>query len=149
LQLAPSEQNACLTVNEYETLLMRHDLTDVLREPFRFAVEKARHVWNEPRAVPLKARAYARYDVMQAANQLIDVLGLPISRLEQWAARALAKPAERLFGVKRSVDLLVSDINSTGRAEIVEGTYQSPILIHWRGTSAGVRTVQASLTEFV
>ncbi len=54
---------------------MRHDLADVLREPFRFAVEKARHVWNEPRAVPLKARAYARYDVMQAANQLIDVLG--------------------------------------------------------------------------
>ena len=149
LELAPGERDACLTVNEYETLLMRHDLTDVLREPFRFAAEKARHVWNEPRAVPLKARAYARYDVVQAANQLVDVLGLPTSRLEQWAARALAKPAERLFGVKRSVDLLVSDTNPTGRAEIVEGTYQSPILIHWRGVAGGARTVRASLTEFV
>ena len=149
LELAPGERDACLTVNEYETLLMRHDLTDVLREPFRFAAEKARHVWNEPRAVPLKARAYARYDVVQAANQLVDVLGLPTSRLEQWAAHALAKPAERLFGVKRSVDLLVSDANPTGRAEIVEGTYQSPILIHWRGAAGGARTVRASLTEFV
>ena len=149
LELPPGERDACLTVNEYETLLMRHDLTDVLREPFRFAAEKARHVWNEPRAVPLKARAYARYDVVQAANQLVDVLGLPTSRLEQWAARALAKPAERLFGVKRSVDLLVSDTNPTGRAEIVEGTYQSPILIHWRDATAGARTVRASLTEFV
>ncbi len=149
LELAPGEHDACLTVNEYETLLMRHDLTDVLREPFRFAAEKARHVWNEPRAVPLKARAYARYDVVQAANQLVDVLGLPTSRIEQWAARALAKPAERLFGVKRRVDLLVSDDNPSGRPALVEGTYQSPILIHWRGAVGGTRTVRASLTEFV
>ena len=149
LELAQGEQDACLTVNEYETLLMRHDLTEVLREPFRFAAEKARHLWNEPRAVPLKARAYARYDVVQSVNQLVDVLGLPTSRIEQWAARALAKPAERLFGVKRSVDLLVSDANPNGRTSIVEGTYQSPILIHWRGAERGARTVRASLTEFV
>lgn len=149
LELAPGERNACLTVNEYETLLMRHDLTDVLHEPFRFAAEKARHVWDEPRTVPLKARAYVRYDVMQAANQLVDVLGLPTSRIEQWLARALAKPAERLFGVKRSVDLLVSNANPSGRSEIVEGTYQSPILIHWCGVTDGARTVRASLTEFV
>ena len=79
LELATGEKHACLTVNEYETLLMRHDLADVLREPFRFVAEKARHVWNEPRSVPLKARAYARYDVVQAVNQLVDVLGLPLS----------------------------------------------------------------------
>ena len=140
LELAPGERHACLTVNEYETLLMQHDLTDVLREPFRFAVEKVRHVWNEPHAVPLKARAYAQYDLLQAVNQLVDVLGLPTSRLERWIAQALATPVERLFGVKRSVDLLVSDESATGRPAIVEGTYQSPILIHWRGASEGVRT---------
>ena len=149
LELAPGEQDACLTVNEYETLLMRHDLTDVLREPFRFAAEKARHIWNEPRAVPLKARAYARYDLVQAVNELVDVLGLPTYRIEQLIARALAKPAERLFGVKRSVDLLVSDSNPKGRAAIVEGTYQSPILIHWRSSAPRPRTVRASLTAFV
>ena len=149
LELAPGERHACLTVNEYETLLMQHDLTDVLREPFRFAVEKARHVWNEPHAVPLKARAYAQYDLLQAVNQLVDVLGLPTSRLERWIAQALATPVERLFGVKRSVDLLVSDESATGRPAIVEGTYQSPILIHWRGASEGVRTVRASLTRLI
>lgn len=149
LELAPGERHACLTVNEYETLLMRHDLTDVLREPIRFAAEKARHVWNEPRAVPLKARAYAQYDLVQSVNQLVDVLGLPTSLIEQLVARAVAAPAERLFGVKRSVDLLVSDENPSGRPAIVEGTYQSPILIHWRGAARGARTVTASLTKFV
>ena len=149
LELAPGERHACLTVNEYETLLMRHDLTDVLREPFRFAAEKARHVWNEPRAVPWKARAYARYDLVQALNQLVDVLGLPTSRIERWVARALAVPAERLFGVERSIDLLVSDANPTGRPAIVEGAYQSPILIHWRATPERTRTVNVSLTKFI
>ena len=149
LELAPGERHACLTINEYETLLMRHDLTDVLREPFRFAVEKARHVWNEPRTVPLKARAYAQYDLLQAMNQLVDVLGLPTSRIEEWVAQALATPAERLFGVKRSVDLLVSDESPTGRPMIVEGIYQSPILIHWRGATQRARTVRASLTRLI
>ncbi len=149
LELAPGERHACLTVNEYETLLMRHDLADVLREPFRFAAEKARHVWNDPGAVPGKARSYAQHDMVQALNQMVDVLGLPTSRIEQWIARALSIPADRLFGVKRSIDLLVSDDNASGRAAIVEGTYQSPILIHWRGAPRGVRTVNVSLTRFV
>lgn len=149
LELATGEKHACLTVNEYETLLMRHDLTDVFREPFRFVAEKARHVWNEPRSVPLKARAYARYDVVQAVNQLVDVLGLPTSRIEQFVARALAKPAERLFGVKRSIDLLVSDANPSGQTTVVEGTYQSPILIHWRSAEHKTYTVRATLSRFV
>ena len=128
---------------------MRHDLADVLREPFRFVAEKARHVWNEPRSVPLKARAYARYDVVQAVNQLVDVLGLPTSRIEQLVARTLAKPAERLFGVKRSIDLLVSNVNTSGQTAIVEGTYQSPILIHWRNAERNTYTVRATLSRFV
>ena len=149
LELAPDERHACLTVNEYETLLMRHDLAEVLREPFRFAAEKARHVWKEPRAVPLKARAYATYDLVQALNQLVDVVGLPTSRIEQWISRALATPAERLFGVKRSIDLLVSDTNPTGRPVLVEGIYQSPILIHWRAAAVRNRKLTVSLTEFI
>ena len=149
LELATGEKHACLTVNEYETLLMRHDLADVLREPFRFVAEKARHVWNEPRSVPLKARAYARYDVVQAVNQLVDVLGLPTSRIEQLVARTLAKPAERLFGVKRSIDLLVSNVNPSGQTAIVEGTYQSPILIHWRNAERNTYPVRATLSRFV
>ena len=85
---------------------------------------------------------------MQALNQLVDVLGLPTSRIEQWVARALAVPADRVFGVKRAIDLLVSDENPTGRAAIVEGNYQSPILIQWRAAATRARTVNVSLTQF-
>lgn len=35
--LGPDEQDAALTVNEFETLLMRHDLMDALRSPLQFA----------------------------------------------------------------------------------------------------------------
>ena len=51
LQLSRSEDHASLTVNEYETLLMQHDLADVLRDPLRFAAEKARHAWNNRKSV--------------------------------------------------------------------------------------------------
>ena len=34
--LDPAERHSGLTVNEYETLLMRHDLAEVLANPFRF-----------------------------------------------------------------------------------------------------------------
>jgi thiamine phosphate synthase YjbQ (UPF0047 family) len=55
LELARGERQAGLTVNEYETLLMRHDLAVVLRNPFRFAAEKGRSIFAHPRAIPSKA----------------------------------------------------------------------------------------------
>ena len=59
LSLGSGEQFASLTVNEYETLLMRYDLAEVLRNPLRFAAQKAKHAWDDPRAVPSKAIDYA------------------------------------------------------------------------------------------
>src|SRR5678815_1251631 len=41
LNLCSGEQFASLTVNEYETLLMRYDLAEVLKNPLRFAAQKA------------------------------------------------------------------------------------------------------------
>lgn len=149
LKLASGEQYASLTVNEYETLLMRHDLADVLRNPLRFAAEKARHAWNSPRTVPHKAIDYAKYDLVRALNQLVDALGLGASRIEQLLASALAVPAARFLRMKRSVDLLVSDSHIPGRGAVVEGTYQTPILVQWRGDRRGVRVVDVTLTRFV
>src|SRR5918912_1113886 len=37
LMIEPTERNVGLTVNEYETLLMKNDLVDVLRNPLHFA----------------------------------------------------------------------------------------------------------------
>ena len=58
-------------------------------------------------------------------------------------------PASRFLRMKRSVSLLVSDSRTPGTPALVEGTYQSPILIQWRGAPSGTRTVDVSLTRFV
>lgn len=147
LELASGEQYASLTVNEYETLLMQHDLADVLRNPLRFAAEKARHAWNDPRAVPGKALDYAKYDLVRAVNRLVDAVGLGASRIERLVARALEAPVSRFLRMKRSVDLLVSDTHTPGRGTVVEGTYQAPIMVQWRH-AAGTRAVDVTLTRF-
>jgi thiamine phosphate synthase YjbQ (UPF0047 family) len=148
VSLAPGEHHAGLTVNEYETLLMRHDLKDVLRDPLRFMAEKAGHILGNPRAIPAKTLDYAKYDLVRVFNRLLDTVGLRESMLETVIAQTIARPAARFLRMKRSVSLLVSDRQSPGTGAIVEGTYQSPILVQWnRGASRG-RTLDVTLTRF-
>ena len=149
LELAAKEQAASVTVNEYETLLMQHDLAEVLRNPLRFAAEKARHAWNDPRAVPAKALGYAQYDLVRALNRLVEALGLQSSRIERLLARTLEVPASRFLRMRRSVDLLVSDGATPGRGTVIEGTYQAPILVQWRAAQGGVRHLEVALTRFL
>lgn len=148
LELDPREQYASLTVNEYETWLMHHDLAEVLRNPLRFAAERARHAWNDPRAIPGKAVAYAKYDMVAALNKLVDKLGLQSSLIERLMARTLEVGANRLFRMDRGVDLLVSDLNSPGKGAVTQGTYQTPILVQWRPSEHAVRHVKIALTRF-
>jgi thiamine phosphate synthase YjbQ (UPF0047 family) len=148
LELPVGEQFASLTVNEFETLLMQHDLAEVLRNPLRFAAEKARHAWNDPLAVPAKALGYAKYDLVRALNRLLEALGLESSGIERMLARAMAVPASRFLRMQRSVDLLVSDRHSPGRGRIVAGTYQAPILVQWRPAAGATRDIAISLTRF-
>ena len=149
LALHDTEHHAGLTVNEYETLLMRHDLLEVLRNPLRFAMEKARHAIADPRAVPAKTLDYAKYDLVHVVNKLVDWLGLRESLVERLLSRTLAVPAARFLRMKRSVSLLVSGSEVGGRAGLVEGTYQSAILVQWHRAPQATRVVDASLTEFV
>jgi thiamine phosphate synthase YjbQ (UPF0047 family) len=149
IALAPGERHAGLTVNEYETLLMRHDLSEVLRNPLRFMAEKAGHMLGNPRAIPAKTLDYAKYDLVRVFNRLLDAVGLRETMLETVLAQAIAMPAARFLRMKRSVSLLVSDRQSPGTGAIVEGTYQSPILVQWhRGARRG-RTLDVTLTRFV
>ena len=149
LELAASEQSASLTINEYETLLMQHDLAEVLRNPLKFAAEKARHALNDPFAVPAKALGYAKYDLVRALNRLVDAFGLGSSRIERFVARTLEVPASRFLRMRRSVDLLVSDTATPGRGRIVEGLYQAPILVQWRPAKGATRQVDVALTRFL
>jgi len=149
LELASGERHAGLTVNEYETLLMRHDLAHVLRNPLRFAVEKGRNMWADPRSIPSKTLDYAKYDMVRTFNDVLDALGLRESVVERVLARAIALPASRFLRMKRSVSLLVSDRDTTGRGAIIDGTYQSPILVQWHRAARQARQVDVILTRFV
>ncbi len=149
LALAAGERHAGLTVNEYETLLMRHDLSDVLRDPLRFMAEKAGHMLGNPRAIPAKTLDYAKYDLVRVFNQLLDALGLRESLVENVLSRAIAMPASRFLRMKRAVSLLVSDRVRAGHGAIVEGTYQSPILVQWHRGSRQSRVLDVTLTRFI
>ena len=149
LTLAPGESHAGLTVNEYETLLMRHDLREVLRDPLRFMAEKAGHMLGNPRAIPAKTLDYAKYDFVRVFNKLVDALGLRESMVESVLSRAIAMPAARFLRMKRSVSLLVSDRAVPGQGAITEGTYQSPILVQWHRGRQPARVLDVTLTRFV
>jgi thiamine phosphate synthase YjbQ (UPF0047 family) len=145
VSLDPTERHSALTVNEYETLLMKYDLAEVLRNPLRFVAEKYRHAVANPRAVPAKTLGYAKYDLVRVLNQSLDSLGLRGSIVEKVVARTLAVPAARFFRMRRSVSLLVSE--QDGFPAIVAGTYQSPILVQWQDAPSRARLLNVSLTE--
>ena len=147
LSLHAGERHAGLAINEHETLLMRHDLVEVLRDPLRFAIEKGRHALADPRAVPTKTLGYAQYDLVRVLNRLVDLLGLGESRAERMLARTMAYPLSRFFRMKRSVSLLVATDGKTGAPAIVEGTYQSPILIQWHRASRQARVLDVTLFQ--
>jgi hypothetical protein len=58
-------------------------------------------------------------------------------------------PAARFLRMKRSVSLLVSDQECQGRGAVVQGCYQSPILVQWHKAAGQQRTVDITLTRFV
>src|SRR6266446_4029698 len=74
LALDPGERHAALTVNEFETLLMQHDLAEVLRNPLRFVARQYRSVLANPRSVPGKALGFAQYDLVRVLNSGLDTL---------------------------------------------------------------------------
>jgi len=146
--LAASERQAGLTVNEYETLLMQHDLREVLHDPLRYMAEKASHALADPRALPGRAVEYAKFDVVQVLNRFFEHFGWSESLVERAAARLLAFPANRFLRMKRSLSLLVSDRAHPGAGHIVQGTYQSPILVQWKSTQRHARLLDITLTRF-
>ena len=131
ITLEPAQRHAGLTVNEYETLLMQHDLVEVLKDPLRFAAQKGKHILGDPLAVPGKTLNYARYDFVRVFNSLVEVFGLDNSAVEKLAAKLLAVPARRFLRMKRRISFLASDPDGSGRARLVRGVYQSPILVQW------------------
>ena len=148
IRLADSESHAGLTVNEYETMLMKHDLTEVLRNPVRFVAGEGIGILGNPRAIPGKALNYARYDLVHLVNELVDALGLSESLLERMIDKFLAVPASRFLWMKRSLSLPVFQDDSRGPGSIIEGTYQSPILVQWKKAKSRTRLLHLRLLRF-
>ena len=130
--LDPAERHSALTVNEYETLLMKATTSPKCCGT-RCGSSRSSHrnAMKNPRAVPAKTLGYAKYDFVRVMNTGLDTLRLRGSVVEKLLARTLAVPAARFFRMRRSVSLLVSECED-GTLGIVEGTYQSPILVQWQ-----------------
>jgi len=147
IALDPTERDAALTVNEYETLLMRHDLAEVLQDPLRFAAQQGRRMLSDPRAVPVKSLGYAKYDLVQVLKELYDSLDIGASFVERIVARLMAFPASRVLRLKRSVSMAISGFDGEG-PQLVRGRYQSPVLLQWSCAPGQARTVHLTLTKF-
>jgi len=146
LRLDKNDKNAGLTVNEFETLLMKHDLHEVIRDPLRFMAEKSKHAFQRPGLVLSKLRGYAHYDMVRIIQKFIDELGLKESFFEEMLYFFMAYPASRRLSMKRSLSLLVRE--EEGICRIVQGKYQSPILIQWNRAANDRRILNASFTSF-
>lgn len=147
LRLLPDDRHAGLTVNEFETLLMTHDLAEVLRNPFRFMARSGWHALRDLGNVPTKLRGYAKYDLVVFVNRVLDALGLRGTAAEHLLDRSIGGAAARYLHTKRSISLPISDHDRDGHGEIVQGTYQSPILVQWRPTPQ-TRLLDVRLVSF-
>ncbi len=103
---------------------------------------------RNPRAIPDKIRNYVNYDLVQLLNETMDAIGISESVLERIVARIMALPAQRFLRMKRTVSLLVTDQDGKGESSIVQGPYQSPILIQWKKAAGQRRTLNIHLVRF-
>ena len=147
IRLAPEEHHAGLTVNEYETMLMRNDLPEVLRDPLRYMVRHSKELLCHPAAIPAKMRDYTIYDLIHFYNKMMDNVQVGRSLIDRGLA-FLSGPASRLFRLKRGIQLFISGSGATGQERIVRGMYQSPILIQSQQATKGVRCLEITLWAF-
>jgi hypothetical protein len=63
--------------------------------------------------------------------------------------RAVALPVSHFLRMKRAFSLPVLDRSGDGTGEIGWGTYQSPILVQWRGPARENRALDVRLVRFV
>ncbi len=149
IALDPSERNTGLTVNEYETMLMRHDLAEVLKDPIRFMAQRGRNMLRDPGAIKEKAKDYAKYDLVRLVNRFIDKVGLSESIVERIIDKFVQVPAQRFLRMKRGVSLVVDGSQDDKPSRIIAGTYQSPILVQWRRAERGARKICVTYTRYV
>lgn len=144
ISLAAAERNVGLTVNEYETMLMRHDLVEVLQDPLKFAAQRGRHMLDDPLSIPTKTLNYAKYDVPRLLNSMVEALRWDHSVFERAMARLMSVPARRLLRSRR-VTFLAAHDDELDRPRLVRGQYQSPILVQWQPADGRTRALDITV----
>ncbi len=147
IRLAQKERGAALTVNEYETLLMRHDLLEATSNPLRYMLRRGKKLLQNPASIPGKTRSYVIYDLIHLYNELMKNTQI----FHSVANKALSYLSTSVFHVlrlKRHISLLVSSDVETGIGRIVQGTYQSPILLQHQRPDKDVRCLEITLRRF-
>jgi len=147
IRMAPDERHVGLTVNEYETLLMRNDLPEVLRDPLRYMVRRGKKLLRNPGSIPGRTRDYAAYDLIHLYNELMDTMPVGRAMIDRILS-VLSHPASRILRLKRHISLLASNSEGTGSNRIVQGTYQSPILVQHHPAKGGVRYLDITIRSF-
>jgi thiamine phosphate synthase YjbQ (UPF0047 family) len=71
LTLAETDRRAGLTVNEYETLLMQHDLRNVICDPFRFMVKQPCRLLTSLRRIRTRTMTCTRFLRLQRSISLL------------------------------------------------------------------------------
>ena len=133
-------------MNEYETLLMQNDLADVLRDPLRFAKIKARHVLDDPLAIPGKTLNYAKYDVVRVLNSLMEALRLDQSSFERLVAKVMSVPARRFLRSRRVSFLAATDAGRPRRGSCA-ARIRVPILVQWQPAERQERRIDIVLVQ--
>lgn len=147
LELEPGERDAGLTVNEFEPLLVKRDLTRMLEDPLRFVAEGGREFLRSPGQVASRAMDHVRHDASQVLQKMFRAMGMEESLPERAIRRAAGLP--RVLRVSREVSLPVLNGEGDGPGQIQQGTYQSPILMQWARSSRGARKVRVRVTRFI
>jgi hypothetical protein len=146
ISLATAERNVGLTVNEYETMLMRHDLVEVLKDHLKFAAQRGRHMIDDPLSIPTKTINYAKYDLPRLLNSFVEALRWDHSVFERVMAKVMAVPARRLLRSRRVTFLAARD-GELGRLRLVRGQYQSPILVQWQPADGRSRALEITISD--
>jgi thiamine phosphate synthase YjbQ (UPF0047 family) len=145
LRVDSAERNVGLTVNEYETLLIKHDLVEVLQNPLRFARLKGRAMIADPLSIPAKTVSYAQYDAVRILNSFMEAFRIDQSSFERMVARMLSLPARYYFRSRRISFLASGDGGNVSR--LIRGKYQSPILVQWQSAEKQARNIDVTIVE--
>ena len=88
-----------------------------------------------------------KYDLIHLYNEVMDNVQIGRSLIERGLS-FLSGPASRLFRLKRYIHLFISGSGEAGPERIMQGIYQSPILIQHQQAETGVRWLEITLWAF-